>query len=487
MILPRGELVIRRGSAVHKLWTCFDQEILLEGPAGVGKTRCLLELVHYRAETYPRSRYLLARKARSSMSQSILVTLERDVIPAGHESMARNTTRTHRQFYKYANGSEVVIGGLDDIQKTFSSEYDMICIFEAIECSEADWEFLHRCLRNNMIPHPEKPGTYLTQAIADTNPGAESHWLNRRANAGKMTRLKAVFADNPTITPEYRQILKNMTGIRRDRMYLGRWVSAEGQIWENFNSDTHVLAGKLARHDVTRRWLLNVDSWERVVELKWFFAGVDHGFRAPGVMQVYGVDDKRNAYLVHETYMVGKNTDWWAAEAERLRKEFDIKRFVCDPAEPDTIDLFNNRMGMVGGFWIAIGANNDFLMGSNVVRERLEKDTLFFLADCQFTGGMRHDEVEPGPDPLRIERRKPVSLIEEIPSYNYKEAKPGMLTREEPATDSEDHGCDACRYAMVWLDGTDWSPAMAAPVYEAGTYGAFFKHAEVLDASGNFD
>ena len=498
LILNRGELAMRRGSAVHKMWTCYDPEILLEGPAGVGKTRCLLELIHYRAETYPRSRYLLARKARSSMSQSVLVTLERDVIPNAHESVARRVTRTHRHSYQYANGSELVIGGLDDIQKTFSSEYDMICIFEAIECSESDWEFLHRCLRNNMIPHPEKPGAYLAQAIADTNPGAEGHWLNRRAASGKMTRLKAKFGDNPTITKEYLEILSNMTGIRRDRLYLGRWVSAEGQIWENFDSDRHVIAGTLTKHDVTQRWLLKVESWERTVELKWFFAAVDWGFKAPGVLQVYGVDANRNAYCVHETYMCGKNADWWATEAERLRNVFDIKRFICDPAEPDSIDLFNTRMGQVGGFWIAVGANNDFLSGSNIVRERLEKDKLFFVANALYTGGVRFkgekNEEEPGPDPLRIERRRPTSVVEEIPGYSYRVIKEGQAIKEEPAVDSEDHGCDTCRYAMVFLDNTDWSPPAPTKSYEAGTFGHMLGHhnvanevEELMYASGRID
>jgi len=510
LILNRGELAMRRGSAVHKMWTCYDPEILLEGPAGVGKTRCLLELIHYRAETYPGSRYLLARKARSSMSQSVLVTLERDVIPNAHESVLRRVTRTHRHSYQYANGSELVIGGLDDIQKTFSSEYDMICIFEAIECSESDWEFLHRCLRNNMIPHPEKPGSYLAQAIADTNPGAEGHWLNRRAASGRMTRLKAKFADNPTITPEYLDILRNMTGIRRDRLYLGRWVSAEGQIWENFDSDRHVIAGLLTKHDVTQRWLLKIESWERTVEMEWFFAGVDHGFKAPGTIHVYGVDAQRNAYLVHETYMCGMNTDWWGAEAERLRKIFDIKRFICDPAEPKTIDLFNKRMGQAGGFWIAVAAENEFLMGSNIVRERLEKDQLFFLANALYTGGKRHgtltgndsndnpiflnDGDDPGPDPLRIEKRKPTCTTEEIPGYSYRVIKEGQAIKEEPAIDSEDHGCDTCRYAMVFLDNTDWSPPAATKSYEAGTYGHMLGHEnvaneveELMYASGRID
>ena len=421
------------------------------------------------------------------MPQSILNTFERDVIPPDHEAVRRKVTRTHRTSYVYANGSEIVIGGLDAVEKTFSAEYDMICVFEAIEISEADWEFLHRCLRNNMIPHPEKPGTYLAQAIADTNPGPAAHWLNQRASSGKMTRLKAKFSGNPTITPEYLDTLRNMTGVRRERLYEGRWISAEGQIWETFNSDTHVIAGTLSQHDVTKRWSLKVDTWDEEVTLKWFFAGIDWGFKNPGVLQVFGVDSQRRAFMVHESYLTGYTKDWWAADAKRLMDVFSIQRFVCDPDEPATIKQFNDLMGRVGGYWVAEGGINDFPVGSDIVRERLDHDRLFFLANAQFTGGPRHlalGEVEaeqPGPDDHRIETRRPISVVDEIPSYTFKEIKMGMEPVEEPPKDSEDHGCDALRYAMVFLDGSDWSPADTIPEYKAGTWGKFFGHKEVLD------
>jgi phage terminase large subunit len=457
---PRGTLVIRKNSAAHRLISCEDREILLEGPAGTGKTRTLLEKIHMLAEQYPHSRYLICRKARSTMAQSVLVTFERDVIPPNHEAMLRKVTRTHRTSYQYKNGSEVVIGGLDDIAKTFSSEYDIIAVFEAIETSESDWEFLHRCLRNNILP--------FQQAIADTNPGAEFHWLNQRANAGKMTRLKARFQDNPTITPEYLNTLKNMTGVRRKRLYEGKWVSAEGQIWENFDHGTHVVAAQLKPDDATGRWCLDVVQWERRVDLRWFFAAVDWGYRNPGCIHVYGVDSDRTAFLVHEVYRCQKNTDWWAEKAEDLRERYDIQRFVCDPADPASIDLFNRRMGQVGGYWIATKADNDFLAGSTVVRERLEHKKLFFIA-----GSLDRK------DPFRVESMQPTSVVDEIPSYVYREIKDGQAVKEEPELDAEDHGCDTMRYAMTFLDYTDWAGQDPKKGYSAGSFGAVLGHQEV--------
>ncbi len=438
---PRGTLIIRAHSAVHKLMECNDREILLEGPAGVGKTRCLLEKIHRLAEEYPRSRYLLLRKSRASMSQSVLVTWERDVMPADHEAMKRKVTRTHRHSYQYTNGSEVVIGGLDRVESTFSSEYDIIAVFEAIECSESDWEFLHRCLRNNMLPWQ--------QIIADTNPGAENHWLNRRATPdpktgkAKMTRLKARFPDNPTIKPEYLEVLANMTGVRRKRLFEGKWVSAEGQIWENFEQSTHVIAGRLDSVDDTKHWRLSVGDWDKSVDLRWFFAGVDFGFRNPGVILVFGVDADRKAYCVEEVYRCQRNADWWADEAERLRDVYDIQHFACDPADPAMIDLFNARMGQIGGFWIAEGADNSFLPGSNIVRERLEHGNLYFCA------GLVKEECT-----WRRSGRQPCSVLDEIPSYIYRENKDGQDTSEEPELGSEDHGC----FVQGTMVSTEYGP-----------------------------
>ncbi len=199
-----------------KLLDCTNTEILLEGPAGVGKTLCVLKKIHCLAEEFPRSRYLICRNTRSTMSESVLVPWERDVMPADHEAMEWKGTRRHRHSYKYANGSEVVVKGLDDILQICYSKYDIIAVFEAIECSESGWEVLCCRLRNNVLPYQ--------QIIADTNPGAKNHWLNKRAAAGKMTRLKARFTDNPTITPAYLEVVKKMTGVRRKRLYEGQWV-----------------------------------------------------------------------------------------------------------------------------------------------------------------------------------------------------------------------------------------------------------------------
>jgi phage terminase large subunit len=90
--------------AARLLFACRDGEILVEGPAGTGKSRALLEKVHACAQSYPGMRALLVRKTRRSMTESVLVTLERNVFLTAGMS-ARGASRATRQAYVYGNGS----------------------------------------------------------------------------------------------------------------------------------------------------------------------------------------------------------------------------------------------------------------------------------------------------------------------------------------------------------------------------------------------
>jgi hypothetical protein len=122
-------------------------------------------------------------------------------------------------------------------------------INEANEISEDDWEYLIARLRHNKLSWQ--------QGIADCNPDAPNHWLNRRPSrqltdengqrvfdaAGKpvpqMVRLVSRHIDNPAYydrvkrcwTPQgraYMAMLNGLTGTRRSRLLLGQWVAASG-------------------------------------------------------------------------------------------------------------------------------------------------------------------------------------------------------------------------------------------------------------------
>jgi len=66
--------------ASKALFTCQDPEVLIEGPAGTGKTLSVLEYVNYLCEEYAGIRVLIFRATRASMNESVLVTFEDEVL-----------------------------------------------------------------------------------------------------------------------------------------------------------------------------------------------------------------------------------------------------------------------------------------------------------------------------------------------------------------------------------------------------------------------
>src|SRR5262245_49043147 len=55
------------------------EEVLQAGPAGTGKTLANLLRVYWVCRKYPGARALIVRKTRESLTESVLVTWERDV------------------------------------------------------------------------------------------------------------------------------------------------------------------------------------------------------------------------------------------------------------------------------------------------------------------------------------------------------------------------------------------------------------------------
>ncbi|UQN04852.1 phage terminase large subunit [Deinococcus sp. QL22] len=166
---PPGALVYEPFGSARELFFARESEVVLDGPAGTGKSRSILEKLNALALKYPGMRGLIVRKTRASLTDTTLVTFEDHVHPACD---TENQQRNVRRSYKYSNGSELVVGGMDKAIKIMSSEYDVICAFEATEFHEDDWESMTTRLRNGVMSYQ--------QLLADCNPAAPTHWLNQR-------------------------------------------------------------------------------------------------------------------------------------------------------------------------------------------------------------------------------------------------------------------------------------------------------------------
>lgn len=222
----------------------LPKQLLISGPAGTGKTFAVLCLLHCLASDFPGLRILICRQTRVSLTDSVLITFEQEILPLDEaESIARGPSRLNRHSYPYPNGSEIVLGGLDKPDSVLSQAWDIVFINEAIEVQEDAWDKLW-----SRLNRPGRPA-WLGYLISDTNPGDPSHWLKQRADRGEVGYWDTGHKANPMLFDRREWLAAGITylaslgcfkGTRRKRFLDGLWAAGEGAWFETFDTATHV-------------------------------------------------------------------------------------------------------------------------------------------------------------------------------------------------------------------------------------------------------
>lgn len=438
------------------------EECMIVGQAGTGKSTGVAKFLWAAMDMYPDLKVLVVRKTRVSLNESFLDTFENDVLWPGHPSL-EGATRAHRDKYEHPNGAEMVLGGMDNPTKLFSTQYHIIFVNECTELLKREWVSLHRALRR-----PGGPGWHML--IGDTNPDAEHHWLNKRfpqgngAYAEGRLRLISFHRDNPTITQSYIDRLeKQLKGtVMYDRLFLGLWRTAEGLVYSMWNPDIHLVSaeiiwprdafGEVVRGEAftlrIRRGLEEDDYEDR--EIRWCLASQDFGYAAPGSLSVWGFDSEKRAYRLAQVYRAGKDLDWWAEWAAGFYAEFRFRQLVCDSAEPRSIKHMNDHMSKHGMPRLAVPVDKPTKKGHGFNHVR------WCLSDGEDGKGPRalfvRDALRGGRDPDLDELGLPCCSEEEIGSLRLrdpKETEKGELAREESDEGCADHGMDEAMYCLL--------------------------------------
>ena len=230
-----------RGNA-ERIQTAIESEIILTGPTRTGKTRAILFKAYRLAIDYPGLRALIVRKQRTTLTETALVTFERDIIGLDHPLVVDGPTRRNRQSYNFDNGSSIVVGGLDKPGKILSSEYDLIIVPQAEELNLQDWEILITRLSGTTLP-PEQQ-----QIIGDCNPQGPYHWIYKRSIEGELKLWETYHRDNPLLwdlvandwtefgRAYIERLRASLTGTTADRLLRGLWVQAEGVVYSDFSA-----------------------------------------------------------------------------------------------------------------------------------------------------------------------------------------------------------------------------------------------------------
>jgi phage terminase large subunit len=445
---PTLELYHPHGAAVD-LWKCKDPEILIEGPRGTGKTLAVLHKLNALCFKYPGIRVLMMRKFRSNMTESVLADFETHVLK-DHPAYPpyKNTQRRLRQEYVYPNGSIIVVRGIDTADDVRGANFDVIALFEGTQATEKDWEQALGCLRNFKMPYQ--------QGIVECNPDRPSHWLNVRASrpyvlsselAGilpparpgqtQMTRLRSRHQDNPKFydhdkgewKPEGAQflsILSGFTGSFRDRFKDGLWRASEGLVY-NFDPGHHLLGYKSEKFP----WAEIPKHWRRI-------RTIDFGFTNPFVCQWWAIDPDGRMYLYREIY---KSQVLVEDHAKRINELSGSAKFEATIADHDAEDRATlERHGVkTRRAWKRITP------GIEAVSARLKlagdgKPRLFVM-------GNTLDDF----DKTLADDGAPASTLAEFDGYTYPKAGEGKSAKEEPL-DLHNHGMDAMRYAVAYVD-----------------------------------
>ncbi|MFG2372564.1 phage terminase large subunit [Streptomyces sp. NPDC048504] len=442
---PRG--------AARQLFKSRDDELVIAGPAGTGKSLAALFRLHLTALHNPNIRCLIVRKTAVSLTSTTLVTFDKKVAA---DALSRRIVswfggNAHEAAcYRYSNGSRIVVGGMDKPEKIMSAEYDLVFADEATELTIADWEAISTRLRNGVLSWQ--------QQIAACNPGHPTHWIKLRCDAGEATMLVSRHRDNPAYmhadgTPTekgvaYFKKLDRLTGVRKARLRDGAWAAAEGQIFEGWDDAVHLVDPFPIPEAWTRWWT------------------VDFGFTNPFVLQCWAEDSDGRLFLYREIYRTKRLVEDHARDILRAVRrcvtcckskaadhdchtcktcvlewtEPRPRALICDHDAEDRATL-ERHLGM--GTQAAHKSVSD---GIQAVQSRLNpagdgRPRLFIV---------RGALVER--DPLLEEASLPMCATDEVGGYVWA-VKPGNAggLKEEPVK-KDDHAMDALRYMVAERD-----------------------------------
>lgn len=385
--------------------------LLCTGSAGGGKSRVAAEKLHLFCQRYDNAMALMLRKTRESMTNSSVLFVEREII--GNASDVRHFPSKHR--FEYANGSILAYGGMKNEEQREQIRsigqkggVDIVWLEEANKFTEDDF--------NEVLGRMRGSTTFWRQILLTTNPDAPTHWIYQRLILGnEATVYYSSNADNPYNPLQYKEALAALTGVLKLRLQEGKWIQAEGTIYDEFKPSVHVID-----------WFEPPASWRRI-------RSVDFGFTNPFVCQWLAIDEDERMYLYREVYHTKRIVEDHARQIKEFSKNETIEATISDHDAEDAETL--KRYGIA-----CTQAKKDVSPGIQEVQSHLRisgdgRPRLFIMRGCLVE---TDTELEA--------RRKPTCTEEEFPGYVWQNKQ----LKEAPQK-VDDHGMDAVRYAVMYL------------------------------------
>jgi PBSX family phage terminase large subunit len=243
-----------------------------------------------------------------------------------------------------------------------------------------------------------------------TNPDSPFHWLKKnyidRSDDLDLKTFKFSLEDNPSLTQQFKDSLKSeFRGLWYQRYIEGKWVLAEGSIYDFFDEKLHCI-------DFSP------------TTCRYFSCGVDYGTTNPCAFNLVGYDPSGfpNLWVEDEYYWDSREKNRQKTDTEYAE---DLKRFLSGRhvkaiyVDPSAASFKAELIKM--GFSGIVDANNDVLDGIRFTSKLLSNGTLKIAKKCQ-------------------------NLIKEFGTYAW-DAKSIKLGEDRPLKQN-DHLLDSLRYVL---------------------------------------
>lgn len=256
-----------------------------------------------------------------------------------------------------------------------------------------------------------------SQAFLTTNPGNPKHYLKvdyiDRVKELNMKYYHFKITDNKSLSPDYVDaLMKNFSGTWYERFIEGRWVTAEGAIYDFFNEDEHTLV--------------------RFPKADYYVIGADYGVSNPTVFLLCGVN--RNAH-----------PQIWVEKEYHYDSVKEQKQKVNSEYAQDFLDFCEEHLGV---YWRTLLRATYLDPSAESFQLELLKHGVSSVteADNDVMNGITTTSVMLKAGKLALSAKDCKNTVDEIYSYSW-DSKAQEKGLDEPLK-KDDHCMDALRYAV---------------------------------------
>lgn len=432
---PQSELI-------REVYRSVDPELIVVGPAETGKTYSILDkLLNGAAKR--KLRILILRKTLKQVYQNIIPDINKILkYELGHLKCAfrcRNGHEKPEYLVHKKTQSQIVFGGVDEVDNYLGGGYDIIFVSQAEALTEAEWETLTTRNTGRAGNWVDVEGVPMMQLIADCNPSHRYHWIPKRGEVpGKARIINTTLWDNASlfyngrITPKgektKERLEASLTGARRKRLLDGEWFSEEGVVYKNWDPAIHEI--------VMERSMFNDPSFT-------WHGAIDYGGESPFAFGLWAIQNTQsrvhpNRYNLFKEIVVSDVTiDQVYDRIAALLNRYEIPKLetiVADTNVPGFTKALRQKKLNV------LLADKDIAAGIDSVKQVIGDNRFFSnktLLDAR--------------DPIWT---KSQGWNEEVVGYCYHslEKQEQMPSLADKPIKKNDHSCDEVRYRIYYSE-----------------------------------